>query len=155
MPLPIRNLAIAQQQEKERYRLVWGGGWDHPKTSFKAGEYVPLKKKTKHTLDVPARLHILRVVEVKDSEVVVLGGGDAARIEEIKNIAHNPLPILDHNLYLEWVYREATTHCRVCGRRSGPSYTVLCESCNHGYHLWCLEPHLEKVPEDGWKCPRY
>ena len=120
---------------------MWGGGWDHPKTSFKAGDYVLLKKKTKHTLDVPARLHVLRVVEVKDSEVVVLGRSDAARIEEqLKNIAHNPLPILDHNLYLERLYREAIMHCRVCGRRSGSIYMVLCQPCNQGYHLWCLEP---------------
>ena len=35
MPLAIRNLAIAQQRDKERYRLVKGGGWDRPKLTFK------------------------------------------------------------------------------------------------------------------------
>ena len=40
------------------------------------------------------------MVEVRDSEVAMLEGVDAVRIEELlKNIAHNPLPILDHNLY--------------------------------------------------------
>ena len=34
MPLAFRNLAIAQQQDIERYRLVRGGGWDRPKASF-------------------------------------------------------------------------------------------------------------------------
>ena len=39
-------------------------------------------------------------MEVKDSGMAVLEGSDVARIEEeLKNIAHNPLPILDHNLY--------------------------------------------------------
>ena len=71
MPLAMRNLAIAQQRDKERYRVVRGGGWDRPKASFKAGDYVLLKQKRKNTLDVLARPHILRVVEVEDSGVVV------------------------------------------------------------------------------------
>lgn len=60
------------------------------------------KKKLEHTLDVPARPHILRAVQVKGSGVAVLEGSDVARIEEqLKNIAHNLLPILNHNLYPE------------------------------------------------------
>ena len=36
----------------------------------------------------------------------MLEGSDVVKIEkEIKNIAHNPLPILDHNTYLERLYR--------------------------------------------------
>ena len=34
MPLAMRNLAIAQQCDTERYRLVRGGGWDRPKASL-------------------------------------------------------------------------------------------------------------------------
>ena len=34
MPVAMRNLAIAHQRDKERYRLVRGGGWDRPKASF-------------------------------------------------------------------------------------------------------------------------
>ena len=56
MLLAMRNLAIAQQRDKERYKLVRGGGWDCPKASFKPGDYMLLKQKTKHTLDVLARL---------------------------------------------------------------------------------------------------
>ena len=51
---------------------------------------------------------------LKDSRVAVLEGSDAARIEEqLKNIAHDPQPILDHNLYLERLHRGATLHCHV------------------------------------------
>ena len=45
MPLAFRNLAIAQQRDIERYRLVRGGGWDRPKASFKPGDYVLLRQK--------------------------------------------------------------------------------------------------------------
>ena len=65
MPLAMRNLAIAQQRDKEWYRLVRGGGWDRPKVD----DYVLFKQKTKHTLDVPTRPHILRVVGVKGPQL--------------------------------------------------------------------------------------
>ena len=145
----MRNLAIGQQRDEERYTLVRASGWDRPKASFKPGDYVLVKQKSKHTLDVPARPHILRVVEVKDSGVAILQGSDAARIKEhLKNI-------LDPYLYPERFYRGAPIHCRVSGRRSGPTYMVLCETCNEWYHLWCLGPQLERVLEDRCQCPKH
>ena len=156
MPLAMRNLAIAQQRDKERYRLVRGGGWDRPKATFMPGDYVMLKQQTDSTLDAPARPHILRVVEIKQSGVALLEGSDAARIEEQqKNIAHCPLPILDTKLYPERFYRGPSLHCRVCGRRNRATKMVLCDACNHGYHIWCLDEPLLRVPEEAWKCPRH
>ena len=156
MPLAMRNLAIAQQRDKERYRLVRGGGWDRPKASFNPGDYVMLKQKTDNTLDAPARPHVLRVVEIKASGVALLEGSDAARIEEQqKNIAHCPLPILDGNMYPERFYRGPSLHCRVCGTRRRATKMVICDTCNHGYHLWCLDVPLLRVPDEVWQCPRH
>ncbi|KAK3285297.1 hypothetical protein CYMTET_7087 [Cymbomonas tetramitiformis] len=31
---------------------------------------------------------------------------------------------------------------------------LLCDTCNRGYHIWCLEPALDKVPEGDWQCPK-
>ena len=50
MPLAMRNLAIAQQRQKERYNLVRGGEWAKPKASFAVGDYVMVKRETKNTL---------------------------------------------------------------------------------------------------------
>ena len=156
MPLAMRNLAIAQQRDKERYRLVRGGGWDRPKASFNPGDYVMLKQKTDNTLGAPARPHVLRVVEIKASGVALLEGSDAARIEEQqKNIAHCPLPILDGNMYPERFYRGPSLHCRVCGTRRRATKMVICDTCNHGYHLWCLDVPLLRVPDEVWQCPRH
>ncbi|KAK3256026.1 hypothetical protein CYMTET_34826 [Cymbomonas tetramitiformis] len=30
----------------------------------------------------------------------------------------------------------------------------LCDTCNRGYHIWCLEPALDGVPEGDWQCPK-
>ena len=85
----MRNLAIAQQREVERYRHVRGGGWERPKSTFIPGDYVMLKQETKHTLEPPAYPHVLRTLEMRPSRVVVLEGSDAARYSrELKDVAH-------------------------------------------------------------------
>ena len=95
-------MAIAQQRDVERYRLVRGGGWDQPKASFAPGDYVMMRQVKVNTLKAPSRPHVLRIVEIKPSGVVVMEGSDAARREEqIKNIAHSSLPILDTKMYPE------------------------------------------------------
>ena len=32
---------------------------------------------------------------------------------------------------------------------------VMCDTCNHGYHIWCLDKQLFKVPEGKWLCPAH
>ena len=49
MPLAMRNLAIAQQRQEERYSLVRGGEWAKSKASFAVGDYVMVKRETKNT----------------------------------------------------------------------------------------------------------
>ena len=31
---------------------------------------------------------------------------------------------------------------------------MLCDHCDAAHHIYCLEPPLEKVPEEAWMCPR-
>ncbi|KAL4224970.1 PHD finger protein 21B [Mactra antiquata] len=43
---------------------------------------------------------------------------------------------------------EALCHiCGLCGQM------ILCDTCNHYYHLLCLEPPLQSLPLGTWKCP--
>ena len=100
MPLAMRNLAIAQQRQKERYSLVRGGEWAKPKASFSVGDYVMIKRETRNALQAPAHPHVLRIVELRASGVVILEGSDAARCtKQMKDVAHCPLPILDTTLH--------------------------------------------------------
>ncbi|KAK9503887.1 hypothetical protein O3M35_010353 [Rhynocoris fuscipes] len=44
-------------------------------------------------------------------------------------------------------------NCHVCGIKAEPEKQVLCDECNMAYHIWCLTPPLDKVPEvDEWYC---
>merc|ERR1711936_615728 len=41
--------------------------------------------------------------------------------------------------------------CRVC-KEGGE--LLCCDSCPNAYHLRCIEPPLEELPEHEWTCPR-
>ena len=48
--------------------------------------------------------------------------------------------------------------CLACGRDDQEAETLKgdlleCEKCDNGYHLKCLTPPLDKVPQDEWFCP--
>lgn len=40
-------------------------------------------------------------------------------------------------------------HCRVCHRLGD---LLCCETCSAVYHLECVKPPLQEVPEDEWQC---
>lgn len=31
---------------------------------------------------------------------------------------------------------------------------LLCDTCNHGYHMFCLSPPLTCIPDGDWNCPK-
>merc|ERR1719346_427056 len=41
--------------------------------------------------------------------------------------------------------------CRTCKEGGEP---LCCDSCPNAYHLRCIEPPLEELPEHEWTCPR-
>ena len=142
-----------------RHRALQAGarrGLDRPKAKFEPGDYVMLKQ-AKHTaLEPIARPHVLRIVEIRPSGSVVMEGSDAARREkQIKNIAHCPLPILDTNMYPERYFRGPSLHCFVCGTRHRSTKMVICDKCNAGCHIWCLDVPLMRVPDEPWTCSRH
>ena len=44
------------------------------------------------------------------------------------------------------------TACEVCGSCEGGDTMLLCDSCDKGFHLGCLNPALVRVPEGKWFC---
>merc|ERR1719319_1847793 len=41
--------------------------------------------------------------------------------------------------------------CRIC-KEDGE--LLCCDSCPSSYHLRCVDPPLDEVPDDEWTCPR-
>ncbi|CAG8973472.1 hypothetical protein HYALB_00011067 [Hymenoscyphus albidus] len=44
--------------------------------------------------------------------------------------------------------------CEHCGKNDDMSNLLICESCDHGYHMYCLDPQVTQKPDYDWHCPR-
>jgi len=47
-----------------------------------------------------------------------------------------------------------TVFCKVCAGGDDEKLLLLCDKCLQGYHIYCLNPPLEAVPEDKWFCDK-
>ena len=45
------------------------------------------------------------------------------------------------------------TRCEVCNDHRDSTSMLLCDACPAAYHLQCLTPALEAIPDGDWKCP--
>ena len=50
--------------------------------------------------------------------------------------------------------QEEEEGCVVCKQDNDHANLMLCEACNGEYHIYCLNPPLEAVPEGDWFCPK-
>jgi len=46
-----------------------------------------------------------------------------------------------------------TLLCEACGGGHHEDKIILCDKCDLGFHMFCLSPPLEEVPEGDWICP--
>lgn len=44
------------------------------------------------------------------------------------------------------------TVCEGCGERNDESRLILCDDCDISYHIYCMDPPLDYVPQGTWKC---
>ena len=42
--------------------------------------------------------------------------------------------------------------CVVCKSGDDDSNMLLCDGCDHGYHIYCCTPKLKKIPDGDWFC---
>ena len=41
---------------------------------------------------------------------------------------------------------------QICGMVERPNVMLFCHTCDHGYHMNCLNPPLENFPTENWFC---
>ncbi|KAK1161594.1 PHD and RING finger domain-containing protein 1-like isoform X1 [Acipenser oxyrinchus oxyrinchus] len=62
------------------------------------------------------------------------------------------IPVQNHAAANE-LAEEDNTQCEVCGRSDREDRLLLCDGCDAGYHMECLNPPLNAVPVEEWFCP--
>ena len=56
---------------------------------------------------------------------------------------------------LAWTCIECKA-CSVCKDTKEEDKMLFCEACDHGFHMFCLNPPLKAMPDENepWQCPR-
>ncbi|KAK3235925.1 hypothetical protein CYMTET_53919 [Cymbomonas tetramitiformis] len=148
------SLEIAQHRDTLHYEGRRGGGYEPKPHQFKVGDFVYIRQKPRSGMEVATKSAILKLVKIQRDGVVVLE--DATKLKEkrtVQSIAPCHLQVKDQ---YDCSAAVPSRHlaCEVCRKADGEAEMLLCDTCNKGYHLWCLTPALDEVPEGEWLCPR-
>jgi hypothetical protein len=149
------NLAIAQHRDTLRYARVRSGDYRPIEHKYHIGQYVFVKHKQVTALQPKARTGLYRIQDLKDNGVVILEGTDGATFKEhVEHLApcHLPVQYIDAKTTDNTVPSEDMP-CEVCRQTGREAEMILCDGCDTGWHMGCLNPSLTKVPDDEWFCP--
>lgn len=151
------NLRTAHERDCRRFKARRLGLYVPRLHHFKPGDYVFVLaqgQKPGGTLGIRARNEVLKVTEVRDSGVLLLENQAGSRIEKHhEHCVPCLLPNLVGDTYAGLVKPHADLPCQVCNDHRHWAHMLLCDNCDTGWHIYCLDPPLEEVPPGQWVCP--
>jgi hypothetical protein len=149
--MAMENLSIAQHRGTLRYAHTQGGSYKPKVKQFDVGDFVYLQRQPNDTLDTSSSHTILRIKAIKASSVLELQGVDKRIIQDhSKNCAPCHLPNLDPTIITSTWIPPLNYPCQVCQRIDNVDQMLLCDSCNGGYHLYCLKPEFIQILVGIW-----
>lgn len=99
----------------------------------------------------PNDLHKLNILFGVDSDSTIL-------VEEYNRYIRAYAEFLDtngeHYDFPESDPEDEVDSCLICRKSHSPTLTLLCDNCNNPFHMRCLQPPLEEIPEGTWYCDR-
>ena len=154
-PMALENLAIAQHRDQLRYLQVRDASYQPKTRHFKVGDFVYVQQLQRNSTLMPrAQPLIYRVVEVRDSGVLVLQGKCGRTLSmHMSHCSPCHLPGIDGSIDPRLAENVDDVLCEVCGTDEQEDKLLLCDICSLGYHTFCLTPVLSSVPEGTWLCP--
>jgi transposase InsO family protein len=155
-PAAMENLAVAQHRDQLRYAKVRAADYVPRQHRFLPGDYVYVQQLQRYsTLQPKAKPVIYRALRVLDSGVLELQGkcGSTCKVH-MSHCAPCHLPGIDGSIDPVLSQDVEAIMCEECGSDDNPETLLLCDMCNSGYHLACLQPPLSQVPAGSWLCPK-
>uniref|UniRef100_A0A7S4B6B0 PHD-type domain-containing protein n=1 Tax=Chrysotila carterae TaxID=13221 RepID=A0A7S4B6B0_CHRCT len=74
-----------------------------------------------------------------DTYVDPAGAGEDAEVVELQSVADSSL---------------SDIACQVCHSPERADQMLLCDQCDDGYHMQCLTPRMDAIPDNEWFCPK-
>ncbi len=121
---------------------------------FQVGDFVYLQHSSgRCTLETAARREILRVQSVGQKGTLILQGkcGGTISVNAV-NCAPCHLPGISGELDIGLAIPDKDQKCEICGYPDSEATMLLCDGCDRGYHMACLQPVVTKVPQGNWYC---
>jgi transposase InsO family protein len=155
-PIAMRNLSTAQHRDQLRYSKVRAADYTPRPQRYSPGDYVYVQQLQRYsTLQPKAKPVIYRVVRLLESGVLELQGRCGTKCKvHMSHCAPCHLPGIDGSIDPVLSEDIEAIVCEECGTDSDPATLLLCDVCNSGYHVRCLQPPLAAVPAGSWLCPR-
>jgi hypothetical protein len=148
------NQLIAQHRDQLHYAKTRAGAYNQQVTYMPVGSYVYVKRMVADQLQLKSLAAVYRVVEVRESGVMVVEGQCGSRINvHVSHCAPCHAEIRDERVYPMLARPDKELACEVCNRPDREGSMLLCDGCGTGWHLDCLSPPLPRVPDGMWVCP--
>ncbi|GAX81110.1 hypothetical protein CEUSTIGMA_g8544.t1 [Chlamydomonas eustigma] len=148
-----QNLLIAQHRDTLRYAKLRSGAYYPSLRKFTEGQYVYVVDHSESSFHKKADPTVLRVQSVRPSGVLVLIGRDGKTMSvNAVNCAPCHLPVQSLFEHQDSYVPPIDQQCVMCHSPDDAKRMLLCDSCDRGYHLYCLKPPLTKVPPGSWVC---
>eukprot|EP00798_Chlamydomonas_sp_ICE-L_P022495 gene22495-biopygen31165 len=133
-PTIANHIAIAHHRDTLRYANIKGGAYNPRLRKFQVGNFVYIRRpNVRNSLQMAAQGMILRIIDLKPTEVVVLQGP---------------------YVYLQTLYLTSQGSIDIKELEALLLISrLLYDGCGAGYHTHCLDPPLSAVPVEDWFCP--
>ena len=150
------NLLVAQHRDAKRYGMVRSGVYHRRIRKFQVGDFVYFRQgQANSKLDTSHYASILRVVELKPNGNMVLNGRCGRTVvANPVNCAPCHLLNIDPTVDTSLARPSRDLPCERCALADQGESMLLCDACGTGWHMHCLQPRLEQIPEGVWVCPR-
>ncbi|KAH6914792.1 PLU-1-like protein-domain-containing protein [Coprinopsis sp. MPI-PUGE-AT-0042] len=80
----------------------------------------------------------------------------STRMSSIEQSPRKPLPAVPAPVFYDkqpTVYpKDNQECCEICQKRNKGDEMLLCDGCDCGFHIFCLDPPLAAIPKDQWFC---